>query len=140
MEGRFAKPDDAPLLAEMNKQLIEDEGHRNPMGVEQLTDRMRGWLEGQYRAALFTQAGQVVGYALWRPEEQGYYLRQFFISRPHRRTGLGRAGVDWLRRNAWADASRVSLEVLVANRRGLAFWRSVGFGDYCLRMEMDLAP
>ncbi len=139
MEGRFATADDAASLAEMNKQLIADEGHRNPMDVEQLTDRMRGWLEGQYNAAIFEQNGEAVGYALWRPEDGGYYLRQFFISRRHRRQGLGRWGIDWLRDKAWADASHVSLEVLVGNRQGIEFWRSVGFADYCLRMEMDLS-
>ena len=40
-----AAPGDAGVLAPLNKRLIDDEGHRNPMGVEALRDRMRGWLD-----------------------------------------------------------------------------------------------
>ncbi|MFP4356245.1 MAG: GNAT family N-acetyltransferase [Phycisphaerae bacterium] len=138
ISARLATADDAPLLAELNKQLIVDEGHRNPMNVQQLAQRMRGWLTGEYHGAIFSQGGSIVGYALWRKEDDGYYLRQFYIVRESRRRGLGRAGIEWLRRHAWVDAERISLEVLISNQRGVAFWRSVGFADYCLRMEMDL--
>jgi ribosomal protein S18 acetylase RimI-like enzyme len=31
----------------------------------------------------------------------------------------------------------VSLEVLVHNDRGIAFWRSVGFRDYSIVMQLD---
>ncbi len=41
---RRATEDDLDDLAVMNKQLIEDEGSRNPMNREQLADRMKGWL------------------------------------------------------------------------------------------------
>jgi hypothetical protein len=34
---------DIPLLAEWNHQLIRDEGHRNPMGVAKLAERMSSW-------------------------------------------------------------------------------------------------
>jgi hypothetical protein len=46
MNFRSATLDDAPLLAEMNHQLIRDEGHRNPMTVFELAERMREWLSG----------------------------------------------------------------------------------------------
>ena len=34
---------DLPLLAEMNRRLIEDEGSENPMTVAELQQRMRAW-------------------------------------------------------------------------------------------------
>lgn len=46
MYFRFAKPEDAELLAPLNAQLIRDEGHNNPMTVVQLVERMSGWLRG----------------------------------------------------------------------------------------------
>lgn len=49
---RQATSEDAGLLARMNKHLIEDEGHRNPMNLSQLAERMRGFLSGEYRADL----------------------------------------------------------------------------------------
>ena len=40
MTYRFANEHVAPLLAELNHQLIQDEGHRNPMDVPELTERI----------------------------------------------------------------------------------------------------
>ena len=39
MEHRIAGKADVPLLAELNRQLIEDEAHANPMTVAELEDR-----------------------------------------------------------------------------------------------------
>jgi hypothetical protein len=47
MTFRLASVDDCRLLAEMNHQLIQDEGHRNKMTVAELERRMRGWLSGE---------------------------------------------------------------------------------------------
>ena len=126
---------DAPVLAEMNHHLIRAEGHRNRMTVPELQERMEGWLRGEYRAAVFEQDGTPVGYALFRDEPEFVYLRQFYVAPEHRRRGIGRAALKWLRESAWKDAPRVRLDVLVGNAAGIAFWRAVGFRDYCLTME-----
>ena len=44
MDFYFAAVSDLDLLAEWNYQLIRDEGHRNPMSVTELRERMRGLL------------------------------------------------------------------------------------------------
>src|SRR5262249_54311158 len=118
------------------KQLIDDEGHRNPMTVAELETRMAGWLAGEYQAVIFAAPdGQALGYALFRRETGHVYLRQFFVFREYRRSGIGRAGFQWLRSNLWRDTPRVRIDVLVGNHRAIAFWRAVGFRDYCLTME-----
>jgi hypothetical protein len=33
---------------------------------------------------------------------------------------------------------RVRRDVLVGNAGGIAFWRSLGFADYCLTMELEV--
>jgi len=132
---RFAAPPDAPLLAGMNQQLIRDEGHRNRMSVAELEDRMRGWLEGEYRAVIFDWNGRPAGYALYREEPEYAYLRQFFVQSDCRRKGIGRAAVQWLLTNVWEDAARVRLEVLAGNTSGIAFWYALGFRDYALTLE-----
>lgn len=137
MDFRRATPADAPLLGRLNKQLIDDERHRNPMSVVQLADRMANWLADGYRATIFSTANEVVGYVLFRHETDHIYIRQFFIVPEHRRHGLGRAAIDWLRRHDWDGAGRLRLDVLVGNERGIAFWRAVGFSDYCLTMEAN---
>ena len=138
MEHRRATVTDAPALAAMNWQLIRDEGHRNPMTVPELAARMAGWLGGgEYEAVLFEEDGRPpVGYALYRRDPEYVYLRQFFVRPGRRRRGVGREAVGWLRRHAWGGG-RVRLEVLVGNAAGIAFWRAVGFRDYCLTLELE---
>ena len=131
-----ATPNDCHLLAELNHQLIGDEGHRNPMTVPQLEERMRSFLEGDYSAIVFEQRGEVVAYALYldRPEE--VYLRHLFVVRHRRRQGIGRRAVEILRREIWPKTKRLTVEALVGNQAGVAFWRAVGYTDYALTLEI----
>ena len=133
---RPATPADCPLLAELNHQLIRDEGHRNPMTIPQLEARMRTWLADAYRAVLFEEAGAVVAYALFREQPEEIYLRQLFVVRGRRRQGLGRQAVGLLRAHVWPKAKRLTVEVLVANEPAVAFWRAVGYSDYSLTLEI----
>ena len=123
------------VLARMNLQLIRDEGHRNRMSEGELLSRMQAWLAGDYRAVLFADDSQVLGYALFRTEEEFVYLRQLFVRAENRRQGVGRAAIDWLRNNVWGQAPRIRVDVLSGNARAIAFWRSLGFEDYCLTLE-----
>ena len=132
----FATADDCPLLAEFNHQLIQDEGHRSRMRVAELERRMRDWLAGDYRAVLFEERSEVVAYALFRELPDEVYLRQLFVVRHRRREGIGRRAVDTLRAEVWPKDKRLTVEVLVANERGVAFWRSVGYADYALTLEI----
>jgi GNAT superfamily N-acetyltransferase len=119
----------------MNAQLIRDEGHRNTMTAQQLAERMSGWLKNEYQAFVFEAEEKVIGYALFRIEPDYVYLRQLFVQPEMRRQGVARRALEWLRQNAWGVRSPVRIDVLVGNQSGIAFWRSVGFADYCLTME-----
>jgi ribosomal protein S18 acetylase RimI-like enzyme len=134
---RTARADDAAMLAPFNAQLIREEGQRNPMSVVQLEDRMSQWLRGPYRAVIFESGADVVGYALYRPEVDHVYLRQFYVRPEYRRRGFGRAALEWLGRNAWSGTPRLRIDVLVGNVQALAFWRAAGFTEYSLTMEME---
>ena len=136
MEYRPATNADLVLLAEWNHQLIRDEGHRNRMTVAELRERMRGWLETEYKAVLFFTRGEPVAYALYRENPDEVYLRQFFVSRDKRREGFGRRAIAILRRSIWPSRKRLTLEVLCQNTAGIQFWRSVGYQDYCLTLEI----
>jgi len=135
---RRATLEDASVLAPMNAQLIRDEGHRNSMTVPQLSERMALWLGGEYEAVLFESDSRAIGYALYRFEPEYVYLRQLFVLPELRRGGIARAALEWLRRNVWSARSRVRIDVLVGNRAGIDFWRSVGFTEYCLTMEREV--
>lgn len=136
MTFRLATPDDCGLLAELNHQLIQDEGHRNPTTLPQLEQRMGGFLAGEYQAVLYEEAGEVVAYALFREQAEEIYLRQLFVVRHRRRHGIGRRAVEILRSQVWPRTKRLTVEVLVANEPALAFWRAVGYVDYALTLEV----
>lgn len=134
MQTYLATKEDCQVLANLNYQLIKDEGHRNPMTVEELKHRMSNWISSEYSAAVFTQDNQIIGYTLWRKEDEYTYIRQFFVSEPFRGKGNGKRIFELAKKLYWQE-EKLRLDVLVNNLRGLAFWRSVGFGDYCLTME-----
>lgn len=137
---RFATEADCPQLAEWNHQLIRDEGHRNPMTVAELEQRMRDWLAGEYRAVIFQRAAETVAYALYREQSEEIYLRQLFVIRSQRRRGIGRRAVELLRSQIWPANKRLTVEVLVANLAAVSFWRSGGFDDYALTLEIMPKP
>jgi len=135
LSWRYCAAADLGLLAEWNHQLIRDEGHRNPMTVEQLAERMRAWLAGKYQAILFS-ADDPVAYALYRVDAEKIYLRQLFVRRDRRGAGIGHAAVSILRHEIWPRDVHLTVEVLLANTRAVAFWRSVGYRDYSLELEI----
>lgn len=128
--------DDCGLLAEMNWQLIRDEGHRNRMPMEDLEGRMREWLSHEYQAVIFSEGEAVVAYALYRVEPEEVYLRQLFVVRPKRRQGVGRAAIDILRKQIWPQDKRLTVNVITTNPAAIGFWKAMGYSDYCLTLEI----
>ena len=136
---RRATATDVPQVAALNQQLQVDEAHRNRMELSRLEPRTARWLQQEgYEAILFERDGETAGYALYRREEDRFYLKQFFVCRECRRQGVGGAAMDWLIKNVWHELPAVYLDVLVTNAAGIAFWRAVGFEDYCITMERKL--
>ena len=136
MTWRKATIEDCRLLGLLNHQLIEDENHRNSMEEPALTERMRGFLSGDYTGIPFEKAGEVVAYALYHPwETDGIYLRQFFVIRERRRRGIGREAVILLFNEIFPPEKRIIVTALSRNRRALAFWAAVGFDEYCVSFE-----
>lgn len=136
MEYRFAVESDLDLLASWNHQLIQDEGHRNPMTVAELRERMEGWLEEAYKAVLFLIDGEPAAYSLYREGPDELYLRQFFVNRDRRRAGTGRQAVSILRKDVWPRHKRLTVDVLYHNKAGVQFWKAVGYKAYGLTLEI----
>ena len=134
---RKATSADYALLGALNHQLIRDEGHRNPMNVAELTERMRRWLgSGEYTARLFEEDGRVVAYALYREFAEEVYLRHLFVVRDRRRQGIGRRVMQLLREEIWPRGRRLTVEVLCANTTGVVFWKAMGYAEYSLCLEI----
>lgn len=111
-----ASESDLDLLARLNKQLIEDEQHDNPMNVDELKERMRQFLNTHYKAYLFKAGDDVKGYALVDHSRDPLYLRHFFICRDSRRQGLGTAAFHLLLQELKTDT--IDVEVMWWNERG----------------------
>jgi GNAT superfamily N-acetyltransferase len=127
----------------MNRELIEDEGHRNPMTVAQLEERARRFLaQDGYRIDLFEENDRIVGFVTWRQEDDvteksGWciHLRQFYVARDARGGGIGRRTVELLMSSRFPKGARVVLEVMQANPGGQAFWSRMGFAPYSMLVE-----
>ncbi|BCG59097.1 GNAT family N-acetyltransferase [Paenibacillus sp. URB8-2] len=126
---------DLDLLAELNRQLIEDEKHDNTMNTGQLKERMRSFLEGDYNAYLFSETGEVKGYALVRHGSSPLYLRQFFVCRHCRRQGYGQAAFKKL--SEFLETDRLDIEVMYWNERAYSFWKSLGFRERSVYMRLE---
>lgn len=135
MQYRTATSDDALLLAQMNRRLIRDEGHRNSMSEAELVERMHAWLAGEYEAVVFEDDAGPAGYALFRNESDYVYVRQFFVEPARRRQGIGKAAIEHLAAHFWNGRPRIRIEVLTGNSQAIDFWRAVGFVEYCMTME-----
>lgn len=135
MKFHHATANDCALLAELNHQLIRDEGHRNKMTVPELEQRMKDWLASEYTAIVFEDGKEVVAYALFYEQPKEIYLRQLFVVRNHRRQGIGRKAMEILRSQIWPKNKRLTVEVLVKNEAAVAFWRAMGYKDYSLTLE-----
>jgi predicted acetyltransferase len=135
LRHRVATSKDHARLAELNLQLIRDEGHRNPMTVPELEERMREWLATGYAAVIFEADQELAAYALYREEPREIYLRQLFVVSQHRRRGIGRRAFEILR-TLWPAGKRLTVEVLAKNAPAVAFWRSLGYQDYSLKLEI----
>ena len=133
---RHATDADLGLLAEWNHQLICDEGHRNPMTVEQLAGRMKEWLQGEYQAVIYVADGEPVAYELYKKDAALIYLRQLFVRRDRRRVVIGLAAFAILREEIWPRDVRLTVDVLCANKAAVAFWRSMGYRDHVLTLEI----
>ena len=151
-------------LAELNRQLRDDEGYPDPMtdpkmaatvhcpmcrfhglpchGVTvvthaQFVERMTNWLHAGYRSYLACEDGHTVGYCLFQETAKYYYqLRHFFVVRERRRRGIGTALLDWMYAHVWSSKP-VLLEVFSHNAPAVAFYRAYGFRvrTTVLRME-----
>ena len=134
MEIVKAELSDVKRLAELNRCLIEDEQHPNPMNIAELTERMKAWLATDYICYIVKQSGHIVAYCLYRDDGGYYYMRQLYVDRVHRRKGIATQLLDWLYENVWTN-KKVRLDVLAHNEDAVVFYKRYGFRIGVFRME-----
>lgn len=141
---RAATIDDADILAQMNQQLILDEGGQNTMSLEELQERIVKWLSANREAVIVERLEAVIGYMLfWRVEDEYYpyknsiYIRQFFIEPSFRRRGIGQVAFDRIVGEFVADDVALTLDVLESNPEAKSFWAKMGFVEYHTTMRRN---
>jgi hypothetical protein len=80
MTFRTATLKDCALLAELNHQLIRDEGHPNRMTMPELEQRMRAWLSDEYCAVIFELHGNVVRMLFFESSRERFTCGSFLLS------------------------------------------------------------
>lgn len=128
--------EDVDRLAELNKQLIEDEKSDNKMNLNELKSRMKSFLQTDYSAFFFLEDNEVVGYALVNEHSKPIYLRQFLIERKYRRNHLGSKAVELLIKEL--AVTEIDIEVLSWNENGLKFWEKCGFVERSRYMRLSI--
>ena len=139
-----ARNEDLQILAEMNKQLIEDERSSNPMGINELEKRMSEFFENAWEIDLIMKEEKIIGYTLYQYQEDSInrtekrvYIRQYFIRREYRKMGYGIAGIDLLWNTRFKDVKRIEIDVLETNPEGKRFWDKAGFKPYYTNMRLE---
>ena len=126
---------DVPMLARLNKQLIDDEKSNNSMSLSELENRMTEFLNTEYNAYYFIVDQQIVGYALIKMSIEPIYLRQFLINRKYREQHYGKQAFQMLMQHL--GLKRIDLEVLPWNEIGYSFWKSCGFKEMSIAMRYE---
>ena len=134
---RLANTRDVKQLVPLNAQLIREEGRRDALTEPELKKRMENWLRKDHQAVVFESGLDIIGYALYRFDTEAVFLKHLFVSSEHQREGIAQNALDWMKSHVWKDKSRIRIEVLTANKKAIAFWKTVGFEDYCLSMEFE---
>lgn len=134
MEIVRAELSDVKILAELNRRLNEDQKHPPWMNMDQLSQRMKTWLENEYVCYLAKENESIIGYCLFRDEGKHYYMRQLYVERKNRRKGIATRLLNWLYQNVWID-KKVRLDVLAHNEDAVEFYKKYGFRIGVFRME-----
>ena len=133
MKLRRADRNDIDQLVKMNLELMEDEQFDRPLEETQLRERMERFITDTVsHVFLIIQDTDVAGYAIVETNKTPIYLRHFFIKRNFREKHLGTGAFKLLLNELKAD--RIDLDVMVWNKRGYAFWKSIGFTERCYAM------
>ncbi len=144
MNFRPITQEDILRIASWNIELHEDEGSV-PMSNTQAMERLAQWLaSGRFHGMVFILDDVDVGYVLYelqaanpdlRNSVDSVYVRQFYITRENRRSGLGTEAFRCFLGEV--GEKRVTLEVKATNPNGQRFWESLGFAPQEIAYQLN---
>lgn len=152
MRYRLAADEDLSAIQELSYQLFEDP----TSSADKYSDH--AWAHDERGRAFFVQTmtnealwvaendGRLVGYLAggvrdftdWRPIKRAE-LFSFYVAPAYRSQGVGKQLTelffDWAKKQ---DADTAVVSAYADNERAIKFYRSVGFKDESLELEIDL--
>jgi GNAT superfamily N-acetyltransferase len=139
---RLATSQDLPLVAIMNRQLIEDEVSENTMTLEQLEVRLHGFMDRGWKIVIAEYELVPIGYATFfigtdELDERSPRIQigHYFVRRERRNVGVGTEFLRLLELDWFPNKAKIVLDVLVINTSAQTFYRSLGFVPYSMLME-----
>ncbi|MCG8642515.1 MAG: GNAT family N-acetyltransferase [Desulfobacterales bacterium] len=140
MKYRIATNEDIEILAEMNMELCKDENHKNQFKSKNwFQERMATFLSSSYTAVIFELKDSPIAYALFVNHAEHVdtiHLRQIFVRGSVRRQGIGKNAMQILLNKVWPKGRRITVESLSNNHKALSFYKSLGFTDYSVELEL----
>ncbi len=135
---REATAADVDELAELNRQLIEDEQSRNSWNKKRLAERISFWVENErFKIVVAIHRERIIAYLVYvqRPDEYeeeqtAVFMRQYFVVRDLRNQGLGKKIFTSMSEQFFAQGVTLWLDVLEHNERAQKFWSDLGFATY----------
>ena len=123
---RLARAADAPQMALLSRDLIE-----TGLAWRWTPTRVRDSLRDRATNGLVVIAERrVVGFALMQYFEERAHLLLLAVALPWRRTGIGRAMLEWLAETALvAGIGTIDLEVRATNLGARTFYCALGFQE-----------
>lgn len=123
---RLARHSDARRMAELSRDLIE-----SGLGWRWTPPRVGASLrDPATNGLLAVDAQQVVGFALMKYLDEEAHLFLLAVVPARRRSGVGRAMLEWLETSALvAGIGAIHLEVRAGNGGARAFYRGLGFEE-----------
>jgi ribosomal protein S18 acetylase RimI-like enzyme len=96
------------------------------MSEKDVRDRMEGFISGAaYKAILFIDKNLIQGYCLIDFTKKPLYLRQLFINREERNTGLGKMYLRMVLEKY--NIKEIDIDVMEWNEKAINFYKNFGF-------------
>lgn len=123
-EIRLASFNDAPLIAEMSKNVIE-----SGLGWSWTPSRVVGEIKAKNANAIVAvEENEIAAFAVMRYSDEEARLNLFAVHPKHRRKGIGTRMIKWLEDAALTNGTGVVyLETRLSNEAARKFYKSLGY-------------
>ena len=125
---------DIDLLFSINQQLIIDEDYDRPLTDEKLNERWKQFFTEIYIDFFIKVENEIVGYSVIHNHQTPKYIRHFYVQKEYRRKGIGKKAFYLILNEL--DVKEIDVDVMYWNQSGLSFWKSLGFHERYIGLDL----